>query len=72
MYLGDSETSVVKLDEADLIYKYAPYHRHYNLRFVYFKPLFEGLNVFSRKFFEKILPLRMVSIQEWVLIKSGL
>ena len=35
-----------------------------------FYPLFED-NVFSRSFFQKILPLCMVSIQERFLIKSG-
>ena len=44
-----------------------PYPRHYNPRFVYFYPLFEG-----KTFFQKILPLCMVSIQERFVIKSGL
>ena len=35
-------------------------------------PLFEGKNHFSRRFFEKILPFIMVSIQERFVIKSKL
>ena len=49
-----------------------PYARHYNPRFEYVYPLFESQKVFSRRFFQKILPLCMVSIQERFLIKSGL
>ena len=35
-------------------------------------PLFEGKNYFSWRFFEKILPFSMVSIQEQFVIKSKL
>ena len=35
-------------------------------------PIFKTVSLFSRMFFWKILPLCMVSIQEWFMIKSGL
>jgi hypothetical protein len=46
-----------------------PYASHYNPRFVYFlpKPFLE-----VKTFFQKILSLCMVSIQEQFLLKSGL
>ena len=47
---------------------YIPYVRHYNPRFVYFKPTFWR----SKMFFQKILLLCMASIQERFVIKSGL
>ena len=45
-----------------------------NIFFEYrsFYPLFEGQKCFLRRFFQKILPLFMVSIQERFLIKWGL
>ena len=43
--------------------------RCYNPPFVYFLPFFLKVNnVFSRRYFQKILPLCMVSIQEWVMM----
>ena len=35
-------------------------------------PLFEGQKCFFKSFFQKILPLCMISFQEWFIIKSGL
>ena len=49
------------------------YTRHYNPRFVYFETTFwKSKTFFSWSFFQKILLLCKVSIQERFLIKSGL
>ena len=50
-----------------------PNARHHNPRFVYFfTPFLKTISLFSRRFFQKILSLCMVSIQERFPIKSDL
>ena len=51
------------------ILHYVPYARHYNPRFIYFLPTFwRSKTFFQGGFFQKILSLCMVSIQEWFLL----
>ena len=50
-----------------------PYARHYKPRLVYFLPHFwKPFLCFQGGFFQKILSLCMVSVQELIVIKSGL